>query len=154
MRLINRSGHLFQRIFQRVVNLGKLGDSHHIEDLLEMIRDACDSNRLFVFLRPCQNLNQNGDTTAVDICIGAKLQQDSGGSLVAGRLLSFVKVWFRKGGNISLDVHNRNRIAFFKLDFVNFWHLPTRTFSSHHRRPRSGRRAALPYNGRLDRADI
>ena len=61
-------------VIARIVNLGKLGDSHHVENFLEMVRDASDTNDLFVFLSLSQNLDKNGNTAAIDICIAVKLQ--------------------------------------------------------------------------------
>ena len=72
-----------------------------------------------------QNLDQYGNTAAVDICIVVELQQDFAGSLGICILIGIIEEGFRKGGNIALDVHNRDRIAGFKLYFVNFLHLPT-----------------------------
>ena len=57
--------------FDRVVNFGKLGDSHHSQNFLVMVRDTGNSDFLVILLCLRQDLDQHRNSPAVDIGIGA-----------------------------------------------------------------------------------
>ena len=65
------SGHHLDSGFNRVVNFGKLGDAHHSQNFLVMVRNSCNSDFLVILIRLGQDLDQHRNSPAVDIGIGA-----------------------------------------------------------------------------------
>ena len=78
--------------FDRVVNFGKLGDSHHSQNFLVMVRNTGNSDFLVILLCLRQDLDQHRNSPAVDVGIGADFQQDLAGSLIVGILVGFGQV--------------------------------------------------------------
>ena len=60
-------GHRFQCVFHGIMNFGKLCDSNHVKDFLEMIRKACNADVLVISFRLGENLYEHRNTAAVDI---------------------------------------------------------------------------------------
>ena len=73
--------------FDRVVNFGKLGDSHHAENFPVMVRNSGNSDFLVILLGLRQDLDQHRNSPAVDVGIGADFQQDFAGSLIVDILV-------------------------------------------------------------------
>jgi len=83
------SGHHLDSAFDRVVNFGKLGDAHHAQNFLVMVRNSCNSDFLVILIRLGQDLDQHRNSPAVDIGIIVDFQQDLAGSMNVGILVGF-----------------------------------------------------------------
>ena len=75
------------------MNIGKLGDPHHVKDFLKMSRNPGNSDLLVILLGLRKDLDQHRNSPAVDVGIGTDLQQDLAGSLIVGILVSFGQKW-------------------------------------------------------------
>ncbi len=75
------------------MNFGKLGDAHHAENFLVMVRNTGNSDFLVIPLGLRQDLDQHRNSPAVDVGIGADFQQDLAGSLIVGILVGFGQEW-------------------------------------------------------------
>ena len=51
------SGHHLDSGIDRVVNFGKLGDAHHSQNFLVMVRNSCNSDFLVILIRLGQDLD-------------------------------------------------------------------------------------------------
>lgn len=60
-------GHSSDSTFNIIMNIGKLGDPHHIEYFFKMLGQTRDADLLIVLFGLGKNLNQDGDAAAVDI---------------------------------------------------------------------------------------
>ena len=83
------SGHHLNGAFDRIMNFGKLGDPHHTQDFLVMVRHTGNSDFLVILLGLGQDLDQHSDSPAVDVGIGVDFQQDIAGALIVGILVGF-----------------------------------------------------------------
>ena len=101
------SGHHLDGAFNRVVETGKLCDSHHGQNFLVMTRSTGNTDYLVILLGLGQDLDQDRNSPAVDVSIGVDFQQDLAGPLIVdilvglrqqliciGNTLGFIVGWF------------------------------------------------------------
>ena len=119
-------GHFSQSLCYRVVNLGKFSNANHMKNLLEMVRDAGNTDNLVIFFGLGQNLYQHSNPTAVDIRVLIYIQQYPGRTISGCLLVGFIEEWLRKCGNVSLNFHDRHSAAVLKLNLVTVLHLNLR----------------------------
>ena len=77
--------------FDRVVNSGKLGDAHHAQYFLVMVRHTGNPDFLLILLGLRQDLDQHRNSPAVDVGIAVDFQQDLAGALIVGIMVGFVQ---------------------------------------------------------------
>jgi len=88
-----------------------------------MLGKPGDTDFLIILLGMSQNLDKDRNTAAVNIRLRLKLDQDLGNiSLVVEVLVGLVDKGFGLGGDIALDVHQRNIVLSLQLNFVFVFH--------------------------------
>jgi len=87
------SGHHLDGAFNRVVETGKLCDSHHGQNFLVMTRSTGNTDYLVILLGLGQDLDQDRNSPAVDVSIGVDFQQDLAGPLIVDILVGLSQEW-------------------------------------------------------------
>ena len=85
------SDHLADSVFNRVVETGKLCESHHGQNFLVMARNTGNTDFLFIVLGLGQDMDQDRNSPAVDVGIAVDFQQDFAGASIVGILVGFVQ---------------------------------------------------------------
>jgi hypothetical protein len=117
------SFHRGYSLLNPIVYIGKLGDTDHAKDFFKMFGEARYSDLLFILLGMSQNLDKDSNTTTVNIRLLIELDQDLGDiSLVVEILVGLVDKGFGLGGDIALDVHQRDIVLSLQLNFVYLFH--------------------------------
>jgi len=117
------SFHRGHSLLYPIVYIGKLGDTDHAKNFFEMFGEARYADLLIILLGMSQNLDKDRNTAAVNIRLLIELDQDLGDiSLVVEILVGLVDKGFGLGGDIALDVHQRNIVLSLQLNFVYLFH--------------------------------
>ena len=112
----------FHGRFNIVMDLGELGDPYHIEDFYKMVGKTRDADELIAFLGLGENLNEHGDTAAVDIGFRIEIQQNFFGFLLVDLFVGIVEKRFGKSGNISFDLQQSDGPLLGEVYFVGVLH--------------------------------
>ena len=115
-------GHLLQCRLYGVVDLGKLGDAHHVEYFFEMTRKTRNAGLLFVLFRFGQNLNEQSNAAAVDVDVFCKSKQNFTGIQIDCFGVSVVEKGFGECGHVTPDVKQGNISDRFQCDFSWLFH--------------------------------
>ena len=68
-------GHRLDRTFNCLMYFSKLGDTHHVEYFFEVIGQPRNTDLLIVLFGLGQNLDQHGNTAAVDVGAFFEIEQ-------------------------------------------------------------------------------
>lgn len=104
------------------MDFGKFGYSHHVEDFLEVVREACNTNLLVVSFGIGEDLDEHCNATAVDVSILIKFQKYFLSALIVCIFVSVVQKRFREGGNITLDVQHCDWTMPLEFDYIILLH--------------------------------
>ena len=115
-------GHLLEGFVHGIIDFGKPGDAQHAKNFFKVVGDAGNSDELIVLFGLGQNLDEDRNTTAVDVDISLSFQQDIACTLIVGIFVRFVQERLGKARYITVDVQQCYGTALFELDFICILH--------------------------------